>query len=127
MRPWFAAPLAALMLISACQLPGLPQSCNAQIDWINFIQVRNTQYVAGPGTPATLQESDLGPVYMRVKFKLSGHVCDPSYRPKDGDAAFLDPGTPVYQLGGYPPAERLAAHFNGQLVLYTPVGTRANP
>ncbi len=91
------------------------------------VQVKNTQYVAAPGTPAVLQESELGPVYMRVKSKLSGHICDPNYRPQDGDAAFLDPGTPVYQLNGYLPAERLAAHFNGQLVLYTAVGPRGSP
>ena len=89
--------------------------------------VGSTQYVAGPESQAFLQESDLGPVYAHVKFKVSGNVCDPSYRLKDGDAAFLDPGTPVYQLNGYPPAERLAAHFNGQLVPYTPVGPSAIP
>jgi hypothetical protein len=115
------------MLLPACQSPAFPQSCTTQIDWVNFVQVQSTQYVAGPGTPLILQESELGAVYMRVKAKLSGHICDPGYRPKDGDAAFLDPGTPVYQLNGYPPAERLAAHFNGQLVLYTPVGPSAIP
>lgn len=121
------APLAALMLLSACQFPGLPQSCNAQIDWINFVQVKSTQYVAGPATPTVVPESELGPVYVRVKSKLSGHVCDPNYRPKDGDAAFLEPGTPVYEVNGYPPAERLAARFNGQLLLYIPVGPRRTP
>jgi hypothetical protein len=127
MKPWYAAALAALMLFSACQFAGLPQSCSTQIDWTNFVQVQDTQYVAGPGSPAVLRESELGPVYMRVKAKLSGQICDPYYRPKDGDAAFLDPGTPVYQLNGYPPADRLAARFNGQPVLYTPVGSRVNP
>jgi hypothetical protein len=115
MSSLFAAPLATLMLFSACQLPSLPPACNTQIDWINFVQVQSTQYVAGPGAPAIVQESELGAVYMRVNSKLSGHVCDPSYRPKDGDAAFLDVGTPVYQLNAHPPAEGLAAHFNGQL------------
>ncbi len=127
MRSWYAAPLATLILFSACQIPGLPQACNTQIDWINFVQVKNTQYVAGPAAPAVVQQSQLGPVYMRVKSKLSGRICDPNYHPKDGDAAFLDPGTPVYQLNGYPPAERLAARFNGQLILYTPLGPRGHP
>jgi hypothetical protein len=110
--------LAALLFSAACQLPGSPSGCNAQIDWVNFIQVGSTQYVAGPQTPTVLQESDLGPVYAHVKHKVSGNVCDPNYRLIDGDAAFLDPGTPIYQVTGQPPAVELAARFGGQIVVY---------
>jgi hypothetical protein len=114
------AALGALLLTAACQLPGSAPNCsNAQIDWVNFIQVGSTQYVAGlTQSPAVLQESDLGPVYAHVKFKVSGNVCDPSYRLKDGDAAFLDPGTTIYQVNGQPPNKQLAARFNGQIVVY---------
>src|SRR5712692_3115824 len=73
-------------------------SCTAQIDWVNFIQIGSTQYVAGPQAPIVLQENDLGSVYAHVRYKVSGNVCDPNYRLKDGDAAFLDPGTPIYQV-----------------------------
>lgn len=111
--------LAALLFTAACQLPGSSSSCNAQIAWVNFIQVGSTQYVAGPQTPTALQESELGPVYTQVKFKVSGNVCDPSYRLKDGDAAFLDPGTPIYQVRGHPPSAQLAAPFNGSIDLYS--------
>lgn len=104
--------------MAACQLPGSPPSCRAQIDWVNFIQVGSTHYVAGPQSPTVLQESDLGPVYAHVKFKVSGNVCDPNYRLKDGDAAFLDPGTPIYQVNGHAAGEQLAARFNGSLVIY---------
>ncbi|HSS94752.1 MAG TPA: hypothetical protein VLR46_12315 [Candidatus Dormibacteraeota bacterium] len=96
-----------------------------QIDWVNFIQVGSTQYVAdGQQPPAVLQASDLGPVHAHVKFKVSGNVCYPNYRLKDGDAAFLDVGTPIYQVNGQPPGQRLAARFNGQIVLYTALPTR---
>src|SRR3979411_2018070 len=110
--------IGAVSLLAACQWPGSTPSCNAQIDWVNFIQVGSTQYVAGPQSPTVLQESDLGPVYAHVKFKVSGNVCDPSYRLKDGDAAFLDAGTPIYQLNGHPRSEELAARFNGSIVVY---------
>jgi len=113
-----AAALAAVLLVAACQLPGSTSTCNAQIDWVNFIQVGSTQYVAGPQPQASLQNSDLGPVYTHVKFKVSGNVCDPNYRLKDGDAAFLDAGTPVYQVKGQPPSDLLAAMFNGSFVAY---------
>lgn len=89
-----------------------------QIDWVDFIQVGSTQYVAGPGTPTILQDSDLGPVVAHVKSKVAGNVCDPNYKLKDGDAAFLEPGTPIYQVKGQPPARELAARRSGQLVAY---------
>ncbi len=88
------------------------------IDWVNFVEVGSTQYVAGPESARTLQQSDLGPVYAHVKFKVSGNVCDPSYRLKDGDAAFLEPGTAIYQVTGHPPGEQLAARFNGSILAY---------
>ncbi len=113
-----AAAIATVLLIAACQLPGSAPTCDAQIDWVNFIQVGSTQYVAGPQSPTILQESDLGPVYAHVKFKVSGNVCDPNYRLKDGDAAFLDVGTPIYQVNGHLSSDQLAAKFNGSLVVY---------
>ena len=107
----------ALLLMAACQLAGSSRPCTAQIDWVDFIQVGSIQYLA-TGAPDTLQESDLGPIIAHVKFKLSGNVCDPNYRPKDGDAAFLDPGTPIYQVNGHAPGGLLAAHHGGHLIRY---------
>jgi len=57
-------------------------------------------------------------VYAHVKFKVSGNVCDPNYRLKDGDAGLLEVGTPIYQVTGQSPAVQLAARFNGQIVVY---------
>src|SRR6266849_3420050 len=110
--------LGALLLTAACQMPGSTTSCHAQIDWVNFIEVGSTQYVAGPPSASVLQESDLGPGYAHIKFKVSGNVCDPAYRLKDGEAAFLDAGTPVYQVNGQRPGVQLAARFGGKIVVY---------
>ena len=113
-----AVVVAALFLVGACQLPGSHPTCNTMIDWVNFVDVGSTEYVSGPESPGVLQESNLGPVYAHVKFKVSGNICDPGYRLKDGDAAFLEPGTPIYQVNGHPPGEQLAVRFNGSIVLY---------
>jgi hypothetical protein len=109
---------AAFLLLASCQVFGVDTQCTNQIDWVDFIQVGSTQYVVGPGSATTLQESDLGPAYAKVKFKVSGNVCDPNYRLKDGDAAFLDPGDTIYAIKGYPPTQRLAARRQGELLQY---------
>ena len=109
----------AVLLLGGCQPPGSTAGCsNVQIEWVDFIQVGSTQYVAGPGSPNTLQEGDLGPVVAHVKFKVAGNVCDPNYKLMDGDTAFLEPGTPIYQLKGEPTTKVLAAHRNGKIVSY---------
>ena len=111
------ASVAALLVLSSCGLPGVGGPCTAQIDWVDFIQVGSAQYVAGQGGP-TIQDGDMGPVFAHVKHQLSGNVCDPNYRPKDGDAAFLEPGTPIYQVNGHPPSQMLAARHDGRMVVY---------
>ena len=58
----------------------------------------------------------------RGGLKVSGNVCDPHYRPKDGDAAFLDPGTAIYAVNGHPTSDLLAVHHGSHIVPY-----RAHP
>ncbi len=53
-----------------------------------------------------------------MKFKVAGKVCDPNYRPKDGDAAFLESGAPIYQVVGPPTSQAVAAKRNGQILSY---------
>jgi hypothetical protein len=122
-----AAAIVVVLAVAACRLPGSAPACNASIDWVNFIQVGSTQYLAAPESPGVLKQSDLGPVYAHVKFKVDGNVCDPNYQLKDGDAAFLEPGSPIYQVTGQPPTEELAATFNGNLVLYRQVAKGPPP
>jgi hypothetical protein len=109
----------AMLLVSACQLPGSAQGCsNVQIDWVDFIELGTTQYLAGPGAPTTLKETDLGPIVAHVTFKVANNICDPNYKPKDGDAAFLEPGTAIYEVNGQPASKELAARRNGQIIIY---------
>jgi hypothetical protein len=116
--------LLVAVLVPACQRPaptgGSGSGCNGiMIDWVDFIVVGATQYTAGmEGTP-TVSDADLGPVVAHVKFKVDGNVCDPQYKPKDGDAAFLEPGTPIYAVTGRPSDKILAARHDGTLVAYT--------
>ena len=84
--------LWVLALLSSCGFPGFGAGCTSQIDWADFAQVGSVQYVAMATGTAPMHESDLCPVLMHVKYTVSGNLCDPGYRPKDGDAAFLPVG-----------------------------------
>ena len=53
-----------------------------------------------------------------MKFRLDGNVDDPNYHSKDGDAAYLDAGTPVYRVVGYQPTFRLAAKRGNDYYTY---------
>ena len=118
MGRWMVAVTVVLASV-ACQAPWTSTGCsNVAIDWVDFIQVGSVQYVAGLDAAPTVTSADLGPVVAHVKFKVDGNVCDPSYHPKDGDAAFLEPGTPIYQVTGHPMSNVLAAERDGQIVVY---------
>src|SRR5713226_9254649 len=92
---------------------------SSKIDWVNFVRFGGITYlVPSIASGRGLKDSDLGPVYATVNFKLDGNVHDPEYRAKDGDAALLDAGTPVYTVKGYKPTFRLAARQNNIIQLY---------
>jgi hypothetical protein len=99
-------------------LTGCLQPSNQHIDWVNFVQLNGIRYMEHTQVGRELRESDLGSEFARVKFKLEGNVNDSDYKTKDGDAAFLAEGTPVYTVKGYKPGFRLAAHWRGSLVLF---------
>ena len=93
----------------------------AELDFVNFMKFDGITYVASR-LPATvgraITQADLGPEFAKTSFKASGNVTNLSYRIKDGDAAFLDAGTPVYAVKGYAPSFRLAARQKGLLELF---------
>ncbi len=122
--------LGVLLILAACApapvAPGTepaegdPQKCRTTIiDWVNFIKLDGITYLAERyrGGRETVDE-DLGPEFAKVTFKLAANVCDSGYKSKHGDAAFLEPGTPVYTVKGYKPEFLLAARLDGRLIRY---------
>jgi len=88
----------------SCPEPASPVSRSAIIDWVDFVQLDGILYMP----PAGVAPGALGEPYGRVAFKLSGNVSDPSYRARDCDGAFLEPGTVFYTVKGYDPRFRIA-------------------
>ena len=95
------------------------------ITWVHFIKLSDITYLAkgslaGPATvkgERTLTMKDLGAEIYRVAFKLDGNV-GAGYRSQNGDAAYLDPGTPIYVVKDYAPRFRLATVSDGQVTLF---------
>lgn len=85
----------------------------------NFVKLNQITYTADhPAVGRMLGEGDLGPVHATVRCSLREKL-DPKRRdPLDGDAAYLEAGSPLYQVRGYRPSFRLAARQDGRLVLF---------
>lgn len=101
------------------------QPIAAIVDWSDTVKFGGVTYLMASGEAAEvgrpLKETDLGPKFAEVRHKLQDNVNDPAYEMKNGDAGFLKPGTPLYEVEGYDPSFRLAAYdaYTGKtLTLY---------
>lgn len=76
------------------------------IDFAPLIRVGGVVYLE-VRVPKDAPPPRLASPYSVTQFKLAGNVSDPSYHAKDGDAAFLEPGTVIYTVDGFDPSEML--------------------
>jgi hypothetical protein len=79
----------------------------ANIDWVDFVKFNDITYIR-TYIPVLIPEQDLN-YYDRVRFKVADNVSSPSYRSRNGDAAFLEKGTIIYSIKDYLPEFRLTA------------------
>src|SRR5215218_5021682 len=88
-------------------------------DYVNFVKLHGITYTAdGPVVGRTLGDGDLGPVHARVRCSLREKMDPTGGELQDGDAAYLEAGSPLYRVRGYRPTFRLAARQDGRLVLF---------
>jgi hypothetical protein len=88
-------------------------------DYRNFVKLNGITYTADrPVVGRTLREGDLGPVHTRVRCSLREKMDPTRGELQDGDAAYLEAGSPLYQVRGYRPSFRLAARQDGRLVVF---------
>ena len=95
------------------------------ISWVPMVKFDGIHYVrrwylVGKFTRADIDDlttEHLGPELFRVAFRGDGYAGS-GYRHQDGDATFLNPGTPVYTVKGYSPKFRLATLEQGRPTLY---------
>jgi hypothetical protein len=88
-------------------------------DYANFVKLNGITYTADrPVVGRTPGDGDLGPVQARVRCSLRDKMDPLRGEPQDGDAAYLEAGSPLYQMRGYRPTFRLAARQDGRLVIF---------
>lgn len=93
------------------------------IDYIDFVRFDGRDFVSSldPVTRRPPRRAQLGPVVFHVRCSLSqlnDRTGKEAAQQRDGDAAFLLPGAPVYAVKGWPTRCRLAARHNRRLYLY---------
>ena len=98
-----------------------PRLGDTQIYWTHIVKFGGIEYQhrgepMTPGGERALTMEDLGPVLYRVAFRGDGYVGS-DYHYRDGDATFLDPGTPVHGVKGYVHEFRLATSVDGRVAL----------
>lgn len=102
-----------IMILSLVGCTGVTNPLNTTstiIDWVDFVKLNNKSYtgvheavIADPAFVLTQQRVGT------VKFKVDDVVTNSNYQTKDGDAAFLEIGTPLYEVQGFPDHSMIAA------------------
>lgn len=110
-------PLLGAAALAACV--GTTEPGSSIVCWFDFVKVGEITYLGIDLTAGRdIKATDLGDQIGAVAFKLDGNVSDPDYQTKDGDAAFLEPGTPIYRVKGYAASFRVAAKEGDKIYLY---------
>ena len=100
---------------SACENAPRKGNSVVMVDWVDFVQLRGTQYIAGlDGQVPPVDSAQLGVVVGRVSCQLSALKFSEMPGPNvDGDAAFLTIGTELRSIHGFEPSCRVAARIGG--------------
>lgn len=121
LRDAIIAACGALLVLSCESHPQAePQDARQQVhtctvEWVDFVRFDGIGYSSLASFPVDQLGQVIGPEFARVAFRVPSD-CD--YRPKDGDAAYLEPGTPLYAVTGYRTNFVLAANTGGVVKLY---------
>ena len=86
-------------------------------DWITFVKFEGITYIANRGR-GKLGLDWLGKERYRIAFELRDFAPGGGYRSRDGYAAYLDPGTAIYEVTEYCPRFRLAAVSDGTVTVF---------
>ncbi len=89
-------------LLASCSTPfGHIGKCpDAEISWADVLKINDIKYENRPDDKSNLV-IEKGKKLGEVSFKMAGKACS-GHKLKNGDATFLEIGTPIYEVKGYP-------------------------
>lgn len=107
------------MLVSSCgnfsSITGCP---DGEIEWVDMVMIDDIKYQhhfpepADENNPLSIEKGrELG----KVTFKMADRACS-NHQMKNGDAAYLEEGTPIYEVKGYPSSLIVVANDKAFLV-----------
>lgn len=99
------------MPVGTC--PTLDAEPRTQIDWVPFLVLDGTTFTSGYGPESELPAAQIGDQVGEVTCRIAGSVDDPYFTPREGDAAYLEPGTAVRAIIGEPVTAAVAAQQDG--------------
>ena len=79
------------------------------IDWVDVLKINDIQYSALWNESIPVEENMKGDVVGEVSYQMDGNACS-NHQMQNGDAAFLEVGTEVFEFIGYDSDFRVIAN-----------------
>lgn len=92
--------IMSLFMLAACHHLDKTNS-HVIIDWVHFVKINNKTYEA-LYTGVLMDEKYVGDEVGEVTFTLNENVTEFHYKAKNGDAAYLEEGTKLHAVDGFP-------------------------
>lgn len=107
------------MLLSSCgnfsSITGCP---DGEIEWVDMVMINDIKYQHHFPEPADVNNPlpiEKGRELGKVTFKMADRACS-NHKMKNGDAAYLEDGTSIYEIKGYPTSLIVVANDKAFLV-----------
>ncbi|MED3572312.1 hypothetical protein ACTHO0_26235 [Cytobacillus praedii] len=110
--------IVSLLLLTGCR--SMPFEQHSVIDWVDFIKLDGQTY-DGVYSGVLADQNLVNKMIGTVQFKVADNVTNPNYKIKNGDAAFHEKGTQIFNIKGHPNliAVKSKSSINGYQVYYS--------